>query len=148
MVDFSESESKLETPGSAQGSSAQNEPPVKEKIPATNRMGSQDPKGADSSEKTLRKPFPWPFWLALSLPIAILAVLAWGWNQEDYIFVLRVAWIALCGIPGLYVMVVIGSFAQLRQRPFLSSFSLLMGGAVLGICYWAIQKITETPWLD
>jgi len=95
-----------------------------------------------------RKPFPWPFLLAVGLPAGVLAWLGWGWKHGDYHFVLRSGWVALCSVlPGLYLMVIAGSVDQFRRRPLLSSLSLLLAGAALSGCWWAVQQIVQTQWL-
>jgi hypothetical protein len=97
------------------------------------------------SKIIFRGPFPWPILLGTTLPFAIISILIWTWHLEDYVLFLRTAWVLLCSIvPGLYLMITIGSVTQFRKRPILSSISLLLGFAVLIFCAWGIQKIVIT----
>lgn len=89
-----------------------------------------------------KKPFPWPLGLALLGPVILLAAIGWAWSQEDFVLMARSIWVAAWSLlPGFSIMVIIGSFAQLRQRPRLSSISLILGLATPIACYWLIQKL-------
>ncbi len=100
--------------------------------------------------KSLKKPFPWPFWLSL-FPLLILVLILWQhWKHEDFLSLIRTSWLALCSwLPGFSLMVIIGSIVQFRKRPLLSSLSFTLSVITLGTCIWTIQKIThEAPlWL-
>lgn len=92
----------------------------------------------------LRKPFPWPFFLAMGIPLLIGGILYRLWDQQDILMILRVGWVALCSlIPGLAIMVIIGSLAQIRNRPIFGFLSFAMGGAMLWGCWWGFQQVME-----
>lgn len=103
---------------------------------------AEAPAASKPSEAAAR-PIPWPFLLALLIVAGDGGLLAYQWTTREPLF-LRTAWISLCSIvPGLAAMVVIGSLAQFRRRPILSTVSLLLGGVMLGGCWWAFQVIAE-----
>jgi hypothetical protein len=96
-----------------------------------------------------RKPFPWPFFLALLLPSAFLGILAWELNQRNYTLGIRLGWDLLNSfIPGFSIMVLIGAIAQFRKRPILSFVSFLLGCLFLVGSYWGVQKFLEYRWLN
>jgi hypothetical protein len=102
-----------------------------------------------SSSVQSKKPFPWPFFLALLLPASVLGTLAWELNQRDFTMGFRIAWDSLCSIvPGISIMILLGALVQFRKRPFLSSVSILLSGAFLGGSYWSVQKIIEQQLLN
>lgn len=95
-------------------------------------------------------PAPWPICLTVLVPLVFGGILLWKWTHEDWSALIRFAWIGLCSVvPGLLVMAVLGSLAQMRRRPFLSVLSLLLSGGMLGACAWAIQYISANAesWL-
>lgn len=97
---------------------------------------------ADISETKPQKPFPWPLGLILLTLLGLMVVLMWAWSQEDYGLILYSLWIAVCSfLPGISVVVIVGSLVQMRLRPFLSSVSLVFGGSILMACIWIFQKI-------
>ncbi len=97
---------------------------------------------ADISETKPQKPFPWPLGLVLLTPLGLMVVLAWAWSQEDYGLIFYFLWIAICSfLPGISIVVMMGSLVQMRCRPFLSSLSLVFGGGTLIACIWIFQKI-------
>lgn len=90
------------------------------------------------------KPFPWPLPLALVILITLVGIGLWGWYLNDYILLMRIGWVLLCSvIPGLFLMMIIGSISQIRSRPVLSSISLVFGIVCLSACLWTIQKIVQ-----
>ncbi len=102
-----------------------------------------------SETPVTRKPRPWPFLLVLLSPAVIAAFTFWQWQQQEYMSALRAAWVALCSVlPGLVLMAVVGGMVQIRRRPWMSAFTILLGGGTIVACFWVIQKIVETRWLD
>ena|SRR3989338_8169936 len=90
------------------------------------------------------KPFPWPLPLALFIFITLVGIGFWGWYFNDYILLMRIGWVLLCSvIPGLLLMMIIGSISQIRSRPIIRSVSLIFGMICLSACLWAIQKIVQ-----
>lgn len=99
--------------------------------------------------KRARKPFPWPFLLAVAVPLVAAGLLAWLWHQDDFATFGRTGWICLVVIfPGFSVMTLLGGVAQLRRRPILSTLALLLAIATVLACAWGVRVVTETPWLD
>ncbi len=91
-----------------------------------------------------RRPFPWPILLAILIPLGVGGLLSYHWTQQDQLQMLRTGWIVLCSfVPGFAIMVVIGSLAQIRRRPVLSSVSLILGAAYILGCWWAYDFIVK-----
>lgn len=114
-------------------------------------MSEKNPESSFSpvSPKIL-KPFPWPFLFAILGPLIVFSILFWLWKHENFLSLVRMGWLALCGgLPGLSLMIIIGSVAQFRRRPILSSFSFILSIFTFGACVWAVQIIAhEAPmWL-
>jgi Ni/Fe-hydrogenase subunit HybB-like protein len=96
------------------------------------------------------KPFSWPFTLALFLPVAMAGVLLWLWSKDDYTLLLRIAWVSLCSfVPGLSILILLGSLAQLRKRPILSMISVALGLSYLFGAWLLFKWVAENAnkWL-
>jgi hypothetical protein len=101
-----------------------------------------DPESAKSKASSpTAVSFHWPIFLALAVPFIFLAMVGWAFYQ-DYRLFLRIGWIGLCSVvPGLYLMVIVGSLSRFKRRPLVSLVSLLIGLAMLVGCYVAVQEI-------
>lgn len=122
--------------------------------PADPKKAESPARKAPKTEKVAtlkpdRKPFPWPILLALAAPLASAGLLAWLWSQEDLYTLGRTGWICLSVVlPGFGVMTILGSVAQTRRRPILSSLALLLAIATILACVWGFRIVTEAGWLD
>lgn len=96
------------------------------------------------SEKQHSKPFCWPLLLTILVPLASGGLLLWQWLAPDYFSFLRISWILITSvIPGLNLMVIVGSIAQFRSRPGTSLISLILGIVSILLCSWAFSQMTE-----
>jgi hypothetical protein len=94
-------------------------------------------------ERASRPVFAWPIYLAILTPLTFAGFLAWGLSNQHYIWSLRITWISLCSfIPALALMGLIGSVAQIKRRPILSVFSMILCAATMAGCWWAVQYIS------
>jgi hypothetical protein len=102
------------------------------------------PKETQSEEKAKSKPFCWPLGLAILVPLVSSGLLVSQWLAPDYFNFLRLSWILITSvIPGLNVMVIVGSIAQFRSRPGTSLISLLLGIVSILFCWWGFHQMTE-----
>ena len=99
---------------------------------------------AGSDSAIFSRPVAWPLGLAIVLPVLSLGLLAWQWYLPDYFQMLRVGWILVASvIPGLYLMIIIGSISQFKIRPWTSTISLILGFTAWGVCFWILQNVRE-----
>jgi hypothetical protein len=99
--------------------------------------------------ETLKKPFPWPFFLSLLLPASFLGLLYWELNQGTYIATVRMGWDCLNSfVPGIAFMILVGSIVQFRKRPLLSAISFVASLCFMAFSYWTVQRLIETHWLN
>ncbi len=111
-------------------------------LPPTDKMKAS--REAKADEVSLKKPFPWPLLLVFVVPLGVSGILFQMWDQQEVVSMFRVGWVALCSVvPVMATMVVIGSLAQIRQRPLLSFLSLVLGGAMLWGCWWGYRQVME-----
>jgi len=116
---------------------------------SVSNVKTSSPANETKSSSSPNKPFPWPILLVLLLAASVSGVLALQWNERNYTMGSRIAWDSICSIiPAISLMVVIGGIAQFRRRPILSFLSIILGGALIGGSYWAVQKILENQWLN
>jgi hypothetical protein len=102
------------------------------------------PKEMSSEERSKSKPFCWPLVLAILVPLISAGLLIWQWLAPDYFNFLRISWILITGvIPGLNVMVILGSITQFRARPGTSLVSLVLGIVSILFCWWAFHQMME-----
>ncbi len=98
-----------------------------------------------SAEKVISiKPFPWPIWLAAAVFGGCLGFFVFIWYQQNYALFLRLGWICLCSVfPGLSLMIILGSLAQIRHHRFLSWFSMVLAAMIFISCCGTIFVITK-----
>jgi hypothetical protein len=105
---------------------------------------SESQKQSSSIERRNSKPYCWPLVLTIVVPLASAGLLLWQWLAPEYFNFLRISWILITSvIPGLNLMVIVGSLAQFRSRPATSSASLVLGAASILFCWWAFYQMTE-----
>ncbi|MDD2707575.1 MAG: hypothetical protein PHV34_06155 [Verrucomicrobiae bacterium] len=114
-------------------------PPVSEPAEAEVEAGA----GARGGGNSL-----WPFWMVVLTPMFALLAVYLSWRSEA-LSGLRLAWIAMWSVlPGFAFVAAVGSCAQLRRRPFLGIFSLLLAVLTIGLCWWAIDGIRQLQFLE